>query len=296
MPKKCVLCLECDATTSEHFFKADIYRELFPDGKTLYTKLDGTKPVKINGSKADKLKASCFNLCGPCNNAHSQEADKVFTAVDRHLRNNLDSILTKKELRMEDVFGSETSMSAMHFLRYCSKHLACQLDRGGNRVPSVLRDIFFARGGFKNLDVNIAVGERTISAHFMHNGGISATMAGIQPVHVGNLSKVGILPENIYTTIQHCSVTYSIVLRVPEDEVVGSALSAFDRGLNEALAPFPRPVKVVLKTSVNWFLDWSIKRAVKVSKAKPALPCPANLSQTANVSGPVDTVTAKIKS
>ncbi|MBN23113.1 MAG: hypothetical protein CL678_17645 [Bdellovibrionaceae bacterium] len=259
----CILCNQEKATTREHIFKADRYRDILGNRPSLYIR-DGEKEKSVRSYKNKLLKPK-KNLCSKCNSSRSQRADLIFSDFDKYVHLEIGRELSKncQEINIEvsEFFTNRDSLDYLHFIRYFAKYIACQLDRYDYEIPEILRSIFITGEGFRNLKVKINGDGRFVKYDIMRNNGLGVLTKGVPGDSVIKLAKDGVFPEEVHTKIQHGPVIYELVLCIPEEEIVKSA--------NRALTPHLETVFQFLKVPAS--VQDSIKSAPDSEKAELAI-------------------------
>lgn len=241
--RACILCNVNQATTREHFFKKDIYREIFNGEKGIY--IGERLKIPIQGPNSKHIKADKYNLCETCNTAISQGPDRAFAKLDRYLRNYVD----QAPVKLGAILSQEECKDV---IKYFAKHFACQLDRGGREVPEVLRNIFLQGSQLENLEVTLSVSSHEKPIRIMENQPSKGIIEGLDGTSVANLFKIGVFPEKLLTGIRHNNVKYEICVRVPITETVSSAKKLIFQEIENA--PIPKVLKKVLVGSLTLYL------------------------------------------
>jgi hypothetical protein len=148
--KKCIICNEREATTSEHKILKCLYSYFNPNNDLMgYIKdinnLDNFK--LIQGSKSKFLKFN-KNLCADCNGSLTQKHDnsfeKLIKSIDNDLTNNGYSKYTLKE---DD---------NVNVAKYLLKIMICRIDNLGYNIPEGMK-YFILHGNYDYYMDNIKI-------------------------------------------------------------------------------------------------------------------------------------------
>lgn len=129
------LCWWCGKTADsrEHKYKkTDLIREF---GGGQYKNQGGMLRVtnerdqKVEGPKAKDLKFT-KNICSACNNAKSQEFDRIYDRFIDFIKTNENAIIKTRNFKLSSIFGNNWRQATENVKRYYVKHMCCRLADG----------------------------------------------------------------------------------------------------------------------------------------------------------------------
>jgi hypothetical protein len=136
---ECCLCGSPDNLSGEHKIKASILRNIFGKEAMVIGHFDGASEPRL--AQGPKSRALHFNapLCGDCNAANTQPADRAFARFHEHVAGKF-AAAPEAEADTERLFPVEQypdgSPETLNVYRYFAKLLTCQIaDCGGPRLP-----------------------------------------------------------------------------------------------------------------------------------------------------------------
>lgn len=137
---ECCLCGSPENLTGEHKIKASALRRIFGKEAMVIGHFDGASAPRLaQGPKSNALHFDA-RLCGDCNAADTQPADREFDRFHEHVAARFAA--ADSEADTEQLFPvehyPEGSQEALNVFRYFAKLLSCQIANcGGPRLPTV---------------------------------------------------------------------------------------------------------------------------------------------------------------
>jgi len=152
--EECCLCGSPEKLTGEHKIKASALRRIFGNEAMVIGHFDGTSEPRL--AQGPKSRALHFDarLCGNCNSAETQPADREFDRFHEHVSERFE-----RDPNAENFFPVSSypdgSPETLNVFRYFAKLLTCQIAHGGGpRLPTVAA---FALGmiDFNSIKLNV---------------------------------------------------------------------------------------------------------------------------------------------
>lgn len=129
--KKCIICEQRDADSSEHKILKCLYKYFNPNNDKMYFVDFINNDKEIKGPKAEIIQYSKV-LCFKCNGALTQKSDNEFEQLIKSIHNGLNKDNSVKLTLYED--------NQLMLYKYLSKILACRINFVDYRVPKSIRD------------------------------------------------------------------------------------------------------------------------------------------------------------
>ena len=258
--RKCILCCERPADTSEHAFKKNVFRELFAESneKGFFVPDLGRPELrhKVEGPRSKHLQP-VKNLCATCNNKLSQPFDRAFEILDRFVRHNATSLVETPTIKIATLFpDSSGEETLLNLKRYFAKAMACYLDRKDLPIPPTLRNLFLVGSNYERLEFRIEISKRLIGLSFIGNSGLQGKISGLTAAHTEEVIRLGIPPEEYSYAIEHGPVSYLISFRPTDKEIAAAGWDALDKAtwkMIDAEVKASYPIKRALYYGVRWF-------------------------------------------
>lgn len=138
----CWICQTNIADTAEHALKkSDIVRKY---GKGSYHNLGEKQPLhfkdgkitKLQGANSDVIK-NPKDLCKQCNNTLTQPFDRAYDKFIAYLANNYKSILERRFIDFEEIYGENFPDQQTNLFKYFIKSFGCRIYANPNfNIPN----------------------------------------------------------------------------------------------------------------------------------------------------------------
>jgi hypothetical protein len=158
---KCWIC-GLPANSAEHRIKKSDLVTLYGAGSykgaNALVLIKSGKEIPIQGPNSKHVKYG-KSLCCKCNNEFTQPFDKAYEQFINYIRDNKNTILNKRFIDFNDVYGNNFEAYQRDLFKYFVKSFGCRLIDAGYPVPKDLQALLFKKSFLTRLTINFAVDE-----------------------------------------------------------------------------------------------------------------------------------------